>query len=804
MDKRLSILIPDGTKPREMPNPVRVLGVDLGTTNSVVAEITWHQDKEPKLNLRCLEVDQETTSGLYTHLLVPSAIAIHQGKEWIGEGAKRLHARAPEFGLELNRNLFLECKNDIGVRRTYHKAPHGYQSAKEIGGKVLRFLKNAAEQQDKTPVSSTVVTVPASFQAAQRKDTVEAARLAGIKLSSGELLDEPIAAFLDYLLGHIEHMKGALAKKQKLLVFDFGGGTCDVAIFELGKSSNQLALKIIPLAVSRYHRLGGGDIDRAILYDILLPQLLEQNGISASALTYEDKKNCIEPSLLGVAEALKIGLCNEVSRQQHFGRYSEATMAEIIKKQPGLHTCMVNDHTFKLQSPSLSAEQFEEILKPFLDSDLLYARETEYRLTCSIFAPIQDALDRSGLIASDIDLCLLVGGSSLIPQVTNAITSFLNKASLLQFSDHDSQLVSVARGAAYHALALTIFGRSIFHVAAPDQLSIRTVRGSYELIPKNTPLPYPLHGEWAQTFDLVIPETSILKPVPLLVEIIAGEEKQERLLFTAIWQVPGPVNKGDRLRLEYLLDENQVLSFRLTLADRAEQEPFTGKIENPLSNVVNPHAKRLKIQEAEEDLRTGKIPKEQVPDKVVEIARDYAELQHTEKAISYLKQALRLRNQPDPYILNLLGIYCGEHGDTENEEKYYREAARAGGGDASLFNLALSFHRRREHEEAERIIKERLSLKSDGPGLTLAARIADSLGQTEARDTLLKKAMSAFDPIRSMDKWALGWMTTASQMTGNKEKMEAAQEELRRRQLDEHPSEKEGIPPGVVGTVRKI
>lgn len=804
MDKLLSILIPNDTKPRLIPNPVRVLGIDLGTTNSVIAEIIWHQDRDPKISLRCLEVDQETISGIYTHMLVPSAVAIYKGKEWVGEGAKRLHTRAPEFGLELYKNLFLECKNDMGIRRTYHKAPPGYQSAKEISSKILRFLKNAAEQQDNTSIIKTVVTVPASFQAAQRKDTVEAAELSGIKLSGGELLDEPIAAFLDYLLSHLEEMKGVLSKRQRLLVFDFGGGTCDVAIFELGKSSTQLGLEIIPLAVSRYHRLGGGDIDRAILYEILLPQLLEQNSLNPYDLTYEDKKNCVEPSLLGVAEALKIGLCNEISRLQYFGRFEETPKTKIIKTQPGLHTCTVKGQQLNLKSPSLSAEQFEEILKPFLDKDLLYARETEYRLTCSVFAPIQDALDRSGLDASDIDLCLLVGGSSLIPQVVNAVSSYFKKATLLQFSDRNSQLVAVARGAAYHALALTILGRSLFQIVASDRLSIRTAQGSYELVPKGAPLPYPSHGKWAQTFDLVIPETSLIEPVPLLVEIIAGRETQEQLLFREIWEIPGPVNKGDRLRLEYLLDENQVLHFRLTLADRREQNPFTGRIENPLSNVVNPHAKRQKIQEAEEDLRTGKIPKERIPEKVVEIARDYAELQQTEKAISYLKQALRLLNSPDPYILNLLGIYSGELGDYENEEKYYREATRAGGGHASLFNLALSFYNRRKYEDAERIIKERIAMEPDGPTLTLAARIADSRGKTGMRDALLNEAMSAFKPIHSMDEWELGWMYTAAQMNSNKKKMDAVQEELRRRKLKKSESEKGGIPPEVVGTIRKI
>jgi hypothetical protein len=144
------------------------------------------------------------------------------------------------------------------------------------------------------------------------------------------------------------------------------------------------------LAVSRYHRLGGGDIDRAILFDALIPQLVEQNRINSVELSFDDKRYFIEPALLGVAEALKIGLCNEIARLRAFGQYDSSDKSKVVKTQPGSHACRVGERVLQLNSPTLTAAQFEELLKPFLDTDLLYARETEYRLTCSIFAPLQD------------------------------------------------------------------------------------------------------------------------------------------------------------------------------------------------------------------------------------------------------------------------------------------------------------------------------------------------------------------------------------------------------------------------------
>ena len=179
--------------------PIRVLGIDLGTTNSTVAELRWDPEEGLTQEARCLEVDQQTYQGLYTHVLVPSVVAIHDGKVMVGEGAKRLRARAPELGLRQNQNLFYECKNDIGIQKTYHRAPEGFRSAAEIGGKVLEFLYHAALEYDPTPVQRVVVTVPASFQGAQRIDTVKAAGLANLQLTGGALLDEPVAAFLDYV-----------------------------------------------------------------------------------------------------------------------------------------------------------------------------------------------------------------------------------------------------------------------------------------------------------------------------------------------------------------------------------------------------------------------------------------------------------------------------------------------------------------------------------------------------------------------------------------------------------------------------
>ena len=791
MNDTLALLRPEAAAIQLPDPPVRVLGIDLGTTNSTVAEIVWRPEDLGSTRARCLEIAQDTTAGTYTHFLVPSAVAILSNRTFVGEGAKRLQAEWVKLGLERDKTLFSECKNDIGAQRTYHRAAEGYRTPAEVSGHVLAFLRRAALEEDSTPIKRTVVTVPASFQATQRRDTVRAAELAGISLSGGDLLDEPVAAFLDYLVQNPQGVGQQKEQPQNLVVFDFGGGTCDVAIFRLDQRTEKSGLSISPLAVSRYHRLGGGDIDRAIVHEILVPQILEQNGLSAFDLSFDDRKNFIEPGFLGVAEALKTGLCSEIARLDSFSQFKDSDKTQVIKRQPGLHMCQLKERTLQLQSPSLTAAQFEKLLAPFLDQDFLYARETEYRLTCSIFAPVQDSLDRGGLTPDTVDLCLLVGGSSLIPQVAWAVQQYFSKAKILVQPDREATQVAIARGAAYHALALALYGRSILQSVAYESVSIRTSGGYHELIPRGQSLPYPAPGEWAETSNLAVPETSMVEAVDLRVEIVAGAE--HRPLFRSLWSISAPVSRGDKLRLEYRVDENQVFEFRLTLADASDAIPFSQRIENPLTNVINPQAVRLKIQQAEEDLRTNKVPAAQIPAKVVEIARDYSELHQTDKAIDYLHRALRMKNKPDAEILNLLGIYHGQRGDHARQEKFYRECAdQFPHFPGPLFNLALAQQQRGKLAEAEKTVVEYLDRRTDGPGHTLAAEIANGLDKLRARTASLKKALAAFEEPRAMSDWELGWFVTAAKLAKDTEKLAAATAEQSRRRAGKNASDNLG------------
>ncbi len=195
-------------------------------------------------------------------------------------------------------------------------------------------------------------------------------------------------------------------------------------------------------------------------------------------LDYRAKSERVIPALLGCVESLKIGLCREIARLKKFGRYEEAR-AKLVQKNPGVYPCTLREGTaLRLQSPTLSAVEFDRVVQPFLDRDLLYPRETDYLMTCSVFAPLQDALGRANLEPGDVDFCLLVGGSALIPEIVEAADDFFSEARTLSFEDSERTQTSVAHGAAWQAFSLAVRGQGLVRPVTGDSIQHSDLDGT--------------------------------------------------------------------------------------------------------------------------------------------------------------------------------------------------------------------------------------------------------------------------------------------------------------------------------------
>ena len=780
---KLSLFVPE-TLEAKKNKAVRVAGIDLGTTISTTAEMLWSPENPGALKIRCLELPQRFSDGQWIKsVLVPSVVAIQDEGVFIGQGAKQLRSRCLELGLQQNRDLFYECKNDMGIRKTYAGAPEGFQSAAEIGGRVLGFLHDAIRHESSAPITRTVVTVPASFQVAQRNDTMEAIRLAGINPEACDLLDEPVAAFLDYFMMHRPEFQKQAGSHKKLLVFDFGGGTCDVAVLDIFVPEDGFPVKIFPLAVSRYHRLGGGDLDRAIVHEVLIPRLRSVNDLSPFDLSYDDKKNHLEPALLGLAEDLKIQLCEELLRLQRQNKLESSPRDKIVSSVAGIFTFNVRGRQLVINCPQLAAAEFDKLLAPFLDEDLLYARETEYRMTRSVFAPLQDALNRGRIDPTAIDYCLMLGGSCRIPQVVSSVQKFFKKAAMLTYDDAAALQTAIARGAAFHALTLELFGCGLVQQVCYDRISLRTESGTIELVPRGAVLPYPGGGRYKKLHDIAVPATSLTKGLELQVEIVAGDEN--RTQYRSAWQIPAPVNKGDPLCIRFRYDKSQMLDLCLMLED--SDEFFRDEIENPLTHVENPQKAMIRALELEEEILSPGLSGEKAATLMFDLGEQYSELGQKEKAISVLKKALAANGGPDEFILNRLGTFSWDIGDCERAEKFYRESAKVAGWTAPIFNLALMQRSKGQHREAIENIDSVIAKSDEGPYSVLRAQLARATGARDDHASFLARAFEKFGPLQTLSDWSLGWYLTGAEELKDAGKIEAAKAEQKRRQGKKEP-----------------
>jgi len=256
-------------------NPPSAVGIDLGTTKSCAA-LAGFDPASQRITCECVTYPEPGVPG--APIAVPSVVVVKNNEQFVGHAARRYVGKK---GFLPQRDVFRETKNEIGLRYTYWKAPEEFNSATKIAGVLLDHLIAGAGDDFSLPL---VVTVPASFHGAQRTATLQAASdLVGD--GNARLLDEPYAAFLDVLFRQPDSVKPLLFDGANILVFDFGGGTCDVAIFTLSATGGALEPRL--LATSRYHRIGGGDIDRAIVHEHLIPELLQRHNLMRTSFSWK-------------------------------------------------------------------------------------------------------------------------------------------------------------------------------------------------------------------------------------------------------------------------------------------------------------------------------------------------------------------------------------------------------------------------------------------------------------------------------------------------------------------------------------
>jgi molecular chaperone DnaK len=388
----------------------KVIGIDLGTTNSCVAVM---EGGEP--------VVIPNAEGSRT---TPSVVAFSKkGERMVGQVAKRQAITNPEGTVSSIKRLMGSDKKVKLHDKEY--------TPQEISAMVLQKLKMDAESYLGEKITKAVITVPAYFTDSQRQATKDAGRIAGLEVL--RIINEPTAASLAYGLDKGEN--------QKVLVFDLGGGTFDVSILELGEGVFEV------LATSGNNKLGGDDFDDRII-DYLAAEFKKEHGIDLK------KDRTAMQRLKDEAEKAKKELSGVMS--------TSINLPFITADASGP----------KHLDMTLTRAKFEE-----LTADLVEAT----------MEPMRKALSDAGLSAGQIDKVILVGGSTRIPAVQEAVKKITGKDPYKGINPDEC----VAIGAAIQAGVLTGEVKDIVLLdVTPLSLGIETLGGVFtKLIERNTTIP---------------------------------------------------------------------------------------------------------------------------------------------------------------------------------------------------------------------------------------------------------------------------------------------------------------------------
>lgn len=467
----------------------------------------------------------------------PSAVAFKNGERQVGEVAKRQAITNPNTILSIKRHMGTDYKVNVEGKD---------YTPQEISAIILQYIKSYAEDYLGEEVTKAVITVPAYFNDAQRQATKDAGKIAGLEVE--RIINEPTAAALAYGIDKGE-------EDHTVLVYDLGGGTFDVSILDIGEGTFEV------VATAGDNKLGGDDFDQVII-DYLVAEFKKENGIDLS----QDKMAV--QRLKDAAEKAKKDLSGVAQTQ--------ISLPFITAGEAGpLHLEM-----------NMTRAKFEE-----LSSDLVERT----------MGPTRKALSDAGLSASDIDKVLLVGGSTRIPAVQEAIKKEIGKEPSKGVNPDEV----VALGAAIQGGVLRGDVKDVVLLdVTPLSLGIETMGGVFtKLIERNTTIP----TSHSQVFS-----TAADNQTAVDIHVLQGEREMaadnKTLGRFQLTDIP-PAPRGiPQIEVSFDIDANGIVNVRAKDLGTNKEQSITIKSSSGLSDE---EVERM-VREAEENADADKARREEV------------------------------------------------------------------------------------------------------------------------------------------------------------------------------------------------
>ena len=745
------------------------VGIDFGTSTTVVS-IAYFDRQSLGIKVDTIPIGQKMEDGaVTTSLLVPSVIALYNNRLLVGEGASYL-----KYTLPRNEWIWYSFKMELGEGIQYYNSKlqaaneFSINSPKDAASVFFMYLKDQilkyCEAHGINPNIEYAISIPASFEANQRKDLIEALEKNGMTIGKQSLIDEPNAAFLSYIheSATITDDKQRIVVQNtynpKVLVFDFGGGTCDISILEIGKGANGFYSK--NLSISKFSKLGGDDIDRYIANHYLMPQLLKANGKTSDDFRIPDKRH-IATQLMKIAEQLKILICKDIASMMgglKLPALKDSDMTRDINLSVRIET---KRGVLEKEGFSLSYKEFTETMDVFLDKSGKGIRqikgEDEY---VSIFNPIRSALEKAHLNKDEeLDYVLFIGGSSQNPYIQSALSDYFEESELLIPSNLQTH---VSKGAAIHSLVMNGFGKNIVQPITSEPIIVITKDMTPRtLIPAGTEIPCE-----RMVIDDLIPNRDGQSVVEL--PICVGNS--DKMLFNL--KINAPDTDG------FLISDTITVGIginadKLLLVDaKCRNIQVSPELMNPFANKELSGEERAVIK-AEREVERSASTNGGTPSKLSldALIRAYKAAGNDFQAA----ETAEMKNDfyPNSHNLNDIGLMYSNSGNREKAIKAYEKAIEKDPNNATLYNNLALEYKWKDKQKYKECVKKAYELNSESPIYTYEyGRVKSSEGDKEEALRLFKEAYDKYLwkwNSNNMQSWDYSWFSSVAESVGEYE-----------------------------------
>ena len=759
------------------------VGIDFGTSTTVVSMSTYNPFTGD-IECESLQLPQKDKYGadMYGELF-PTVIAINQatGKPIYGQGAYDLKWNPDyTFGVSLWHSFKMELGKDLGPR-WYESLQSKIKSPQDATRQFFKFLKRSIEKAiDEKGLPKKIkyaVSIPASFESNQRNDLMKALEENDIIVDGSLFIDEPNAAFLGYInSGETAPIEMRSEYNPKVLVFDFGAGTCDISLLEI--TADHHGMHSNNLSISQFAELGGNDIDRYIANNFLLPQLLKANNLDGdNDLLTSKQKDAVANQLLGIAENMKKRLCET---DFNYLLSDPDVMDEVVASGNGItidtpelaiHT---NSGTLTIGKLWLSYADFINTMKVFFKTPLFanygaYTVKGQQKRYNSIQAAINTALSKAHVDKNEVDYVIMIGGSSKNPFVQQKLKKIFNEATVMV--PRELQAL-VSQGASIHSILTNAFDIQAVRPIVGESIMVVSQNGNVPVIPAGTEVPFS-----ATVKDVFTTGDKTYKEIEI--PVCVGSDKKMLYNLKLRRQNGDIFPESTPVTLHFNMDSDKILKVKAEALGQA----WDAVCENPLDNMAltDGEAKVLKAQRASyvSAESNGNRPTASALDA---LSRAYEDNHQEFMAAETLEE--RIQYYPTNSLYNRIGVLFHNSGNYNRAIAYFRKALKNNPNNATVNNnLGHDLYIIGDYEGARPHLEKAVELKGDyAIALTVLAKLEGSEKNEQRSLELYNRAFNIFCrrwEDNGMDDCEKGWFISVARKLNENEIVSKLEKERR-------------------------